>query len=52
MKRAILLRFVAILMLALAVSSVFLLFYRQNMLKSNRESMLNTIHVVDYSPEL
>lgn len=50
MKRAILLRFVAILMLALAVSSVFSYYFiGKNMLKSNRESMLNTIHVVDYS---
>lgn len=49
MKRAILLRFVAILMLALAVSGVSYYFIGKNMLKSNRESMLNTIHVVDYS---
>ena len=50
MKRAILLRFVAILMLALAVSSVFSYYFiGKNMLKNNRESMINTIHVVDYS---
>ena len=49
MKRAILLRFVAILMLALAVSSVFLLLYREKVLKNNRQSMINTAHVVDYA---
>lgn len=50
MKRAILLRFVAILMLALAVSSVFSYYFiGKNMLKNNRQSMINTAHVVDYA---
>lgn len=50
MKRAILLLFVAILMLALAVSSVFSYYFiGKNMLKNNRQSMINTAHVVDYA---
>ena len=50
MKRAILFRFVLILLLALAVSSIFsYYFYGRNMLENDRTAMLNTIRVVDYS---
>lgn len=50
MKRAIIIRFVAILLLALAVSSVFSYYFiGKSMLSNNMDTMLNTIHVVDYA---
>lgn len=49
MKKAILLRFTAILLLALGISSVFSTYFTgRDMLETNRSSMLDTIHVVDY----
>lgn len=50
MKRAILARFIAILMLALIISAIFSYYFiGKNMLKSNKSSMLNTVRVVDYA---
>ena len=50
MKRAIIIRFIAVLLLALAVSSVFSYYFLgKTMLNNNMNSMLNTIHVVDYA---
>lgn len=49
MKKAILLRFTAILLLALGISSVFSYYFTgRDMLETTRSSMLDTIHVVDY----
>ena len=48
-KKAILLRFTAILLLALGISSVFSYYFTgRDMLETTRNSMLDTIHVVDY----
>lgn len=50
MKRAIIVRFVAVLLLALAVSSGFSYYFiGKTMLSNNMMSMLNAIHVVDYA---
>lgn len=49
MKRAILLRFTAILLLALGISSLFFYYFTgRDLLETNRASMLDTIRVVDY----
>ena len=48
MKRAVLLRFVVILLLALAVSGAFSYYFiGRNMLQHDMSAMLNTIHAVD-----
>ena len=50
MKRAVLLRFVVILLLALAVSGSFSYYFiGRNMLEHDKISMLNTIRAVDYA---
>ena len=50
MKRAVLLRFVVILLLALAVSGAFSYYFiGRNMLQHDMSAMLNTIHAVDYA---
>ena len=50
MKRAILLRFVVILLLALAVSGAFSYYFiGRNMLAHDKSAMLNTIRAVDYA---
>ena len=50
MKRAVLLRFVVILLLALAVSGAFSYYFiGRNMLEHDKISMLNTIRAVDYA---
>ena len=50
MKRAIMLRFVVILLLALAVSGAFSYYFiGRNMLQHDMSAMLNTIHAVDYA---
>lgn len=50
MKRAVLLRFVVILLLALMVSGAFSYYFiGGNMLSHDMSSMLNTIHAVDYA---
>ena len=50
MKRAVLLRFVVILLLALAVSGSFSYYFiGRNMLQHDKISMLNTIRAVDYA---
>lgn len=50
MKRAIIVRFVAVLLLALAMSSVVSYYFiGKTMLNQNMSSMRNTIHVVDYA---
>ena len=49
MKRAILLRFTAILLLVLAAGGIFTCCCTgRNLLDTNRASLFNTIHVVDY----
>ena len=50
MKRAVLLRFVVILLLALAVSGAFSYYFiGRNMLQHDMSAMLRTIHTVDYA---
>ena len=50
MKRAIMLRFVVILLLALVVSGAFSYYFiGRNMLQHDMSAMLNTIHAVDYA---
>ena len=50
MKRAIMLRFVVILLLALVVSGAFSYYFiGRNMLQHDVSAMLNTIHAVDYA---
>lgn len=49
MKKAILLRFTAILLLVLAAGGIFTCYCTgRNLLDTNRASLFNTIHVVDY----
>ena len=50
MKRVVLLRFVVILLLALAVSGAFSYYFiGRNMLQHDMSAMLRTIHTVDYA---